>query len=323
MAVEREPEVREHVDLVAEGRVDPRALGWSRGALHRCVVPGPWGRRKRWHHWCVTSDAEALAITVLDADVLTAAIVSSIDRSARRAVKEVGVRSGGLGEMPERADRGAIDVRAGRVRVTVEDVGERIAIRARSPRVDADVEVHRPASHDTLGVATAWPGTGGARYAYSSKQTGLPARGRTRVEGRAAPIADGARACLDWGRGVWPSRTSWNWASASGEVDGHAVGLNLGARWTHDVTENAVLVDGRMEKIHGDVRFEWDRAEPRRAWRLRGRGVDLALEPEVIEGARVPLVGRLCIAFGVFRGEAQGVSFDGVFGWAEELSVRW
>src|SRR5262249_9398025 len=140
-----------------------------------------------------------------------------------------------------------------------------------------------------------------------------PARGSIRVDGRRSPIADGALACLDWGRGVWPARTSWNWASASGVSHGRVVGMNLGARWTDGsgVNENALLVDGRLTKIHGDVRFDWDRRAPRRTWTIRsttpesGDAVDLSLEPEVLDGATIPGIGRLCVAFGTFRGSAR------------------
>lgn len=318
-----EREIREPIDLVAGSRAAPDALGWSRAALHRCDVAGPWGRRKRWHHWCVQSDVDVLAVTVLDADVLTALIVTAIDRSRRTTVQQVGVRPGGLGALPEVADHGAVLARAGRVRVEIDDqrTGARLVVR--SPRIDADVDVVRPEEHDTLGVATAWPGTHGGRFAYSSKQIALRARGRLRVDGVGSNLQDGAFASLDWGRGVWPHRTSWNWAAAAAVIEGRTVGLNLGARWTHDVTENAVWVDGRMTKIRDDVRFAWDPRAPDRPWRLLGEGVDLTLHPEKLEGASLPLVGRLVIAFGTFVGHAAGVRLDGAFGWAEQLDVRW
>lgn len=316
-------EIRAPIDLVAGARVAPAALGWSRSAVHRCDVAGPWGRRKRWHHWCVQSDCDVLAVTVLDADVLTALIITAIDRSRRRTVQQIGVRPGGLGDLPDVADRGVVTARAGSVRVEIDDQRSRARLVVRSPRIDADVDVVRRDGVDTLGVATAWPGTDGARYAYSSKQIALGARGRIRVDGACSEIPGGAFASLDWGRGVWPQRTSWNWAAAAAVLAGRTVGLNLGARWTHGVNENAVWVDGRMTKIHDDVGFAWDPMAPERPWRLRGDGVDLTLQPEKLEGAALPLVGRLVIAFGTFSGRAAGVRFDGAFGWAEQLDVRW
>lgn len=313
------------VDLCVAGRLNPAALGWARGPLHRCVIDGPWGRRKRWHHWGVTSAREVISMTLVDLDVVALAMVSIIDRSTRKIVRQVGARPLGLYgmELPERAGSGRVDATCGGVRLAFEDDGQSITLRARSGRVDVDVAVGRRVGHESLGVATAWPGTDGTRYAYSSKQTALPARGDVRVDGRRVPLADNAFACLDWGRGVWPRRTAWNWASAAGIIGGQTIGLNLGAQWTHGVNENAIVVDGRLEKVASDVSFEWDRRSPERPWRLRGEGTDVRLEPEVIDGAAVPGLGRLCIAFGEFRGRVGGVSVDGLFGWAEELRISW
>ncbi|WP_317846983.1 DUF2804 family protein [Nocardiopsis deserti] len=42
-----ERELTAPVDLCApDGRLNPRAVGWSRTPLHRCALPG-WGRRKK------------------------------------------------------------------------------------------------------------------------------------------------------------------------------------------------------------------------------------------------------------------------------------
>jgi hypothetical protein len=36
----------------------------------------------------------------------------------------------------------------------------------------------------------------------------------------------------DFGRGIWPYRSFWNWGVASGVVDGVRIGVNVGGRWT-------------------------------------------------------------------------------------------
>jgi hypothetical protein len=113
---------------------------------------------------------------------------------------------------------------------------------------------------------------------------------------------------------VWPARTSWNWASAAGLVDGRTIGFNLGARWTRGVTENAILVDGRLRKIGSDVTFT-----PGESWRLSGEACDLTLTPEFLDGA----LGRLQVAFGTFSGTVGGLAIPGIFGWAEKLDLIW
>jgi hypothetical protein len=314
-----EREITAMVDLCEEG-VRAGALGWSRRTLHRCRVDGPWGRRKRWHHWCVTSQREIVAVTFADLDWAGLAVVMAIDRGTGETVRDVCVRPLGWGAaLPDVADRGRVEVAHGRTRLAIADAGTRVTLVAHTRRLALDLAIERPRGHESLGVAVEWPGTGGRRFAYTSKQAGLPATGTVTVDGEPRALAPRAVACLDWGRGVWPRRTRWNWASAADS----RTSFNLGAQWTHGTTENAVVVDGVLSKIAAEVAFEWDAREPERPWRLRGDGVDLVLEPEVVQDARAPGLGRLCIAFGTFRGEVGGVAVRDLFGWAEELHVLW
>jgi hypothetical protein len=128
--------------------------------------------------------------------------------------------------------------------------------------------------------------------------------------------------CLDYGRGVWPARTLWNWGSGAGRVDGRLIGLQLGGRWTvgTGMTENAVLVDGRIDPIASELIWEYDLAEIRRPWRVFTAGsprVDLTFTPGLPRRVRIELGvagSDLHHCFG--RGPAR----SGAFG--ERLAVR-
>ncbi|GAA3097385.1 DUF2804 family protein [Nonomuraea salmonea] len=49
--VTHEREITAAVDLcLPDGRLDPRAVGWTRRPLHRANLRG-WGRTKRWEYW--------------------------------------------------------------------------------------------------------------------------------------------------------------------------------------------------------------------------------------------------------------------------------
>jgi hypothetical protein len=316
-----EREITLPVDLCADGVVAPGAVGWARRPLHRCRVDGPWGRRKRWHHWYVTTPGEIVGLTFADLDYLGLFVALAVDRATGVRVKDVAIRPLGWRlPLPESAGRGRLELDWRGTHVAMIDAGPRVGLVARTRRLAVDVEVTRPDGVDTLGVAVTWPGSRGRHFAYSSKQVGLPARGTLTVDGQRREL-DGALACLDWGRGVWPHRTAWNWAAAA---DGR-VALNLGAQWTDrgGATENAVFVAGRIQKIGDDVRFAWDPGEPRRPWRIVGRGVDVTVSPELVERTRAPGAGDLCVVFGSFRGRVGDVELRDLFGWAEELHVRW
>jgi hypothetical protein len=322
-----EREITTPVELCDEtGVVAPSAIGWSRRPLHRCRVARPWGRRKRWHYWCVTSPREVVSLTFADLDYAGVAVAQVIDRANGEIVRDGAIRVGGWrAELPETADGGAVSVVHRGVRLAMHDSGARVSLVANTKRLAIDLNVTRPAGHDTLGVAVAWPGSGGRRFAYSSKQTALSARGTIAIDGVSRPLAEEAFGCLDWGRGVWPLGTEWNWASASGVQDGRIVGLNLGARWTEGggATENGLVVDGALRKIAADVRFTWDRADPRRPWQITGDGVELTLSPEIVDRLRVPLLGGTVVAFGSFTGRILDIAVRDLFGWAEEVHVHW
>jgi hypothetical protein len=337
VAVTGEREIREAAALWrADGAVDRAAVGWSRGPVHACRLPARWGRRKRWHYWGLITAREVVSLTLADLDYAGLGAIVVHDRVSGRSWRDVRVAPLGWRGVawPETAARGdvAVERGGGAFRLAFADDGERVRLEARGRGVAIGVDVVRPAGHETLGVAV----SRGERFAqYTSKQTALPARGWIETDGARRPIADDAFACLDWGRGVWPAHTRWNWAAASGrDAEGRVIGLNLGAQWTDGggASENALCVDGRLHKISGDVRFAWDRRDPRRPWRLRsaddggGRAeVDLELAPAIVEGNAGP-GGRpmpLVLCFGAFRGRIRDVEVRDLPGWAEEFEVLW
>src|SRR5947199_9537931 len=66
-----EPELTEAVELcTSDGRLNRAAVGWSRQPVHRCALPGSWGRRKRWDYWCIATPTHVLSVTYADVDYL-------------------------------------------------------------------------------------------------------------------------------------------------------------------------------------------------------------------------------------------------------------
>jgi hypothetical protein len=316
-----EREIREPVDLCGlDGRLDPAAVGFSRRPLHRCGgLVGPWGRRKRWHHWCVTTPREAVALTFADLDYLGLLAVMFVDLERERTFERVAVRPlGARCVLPGDAAGGEVVAAWGGVRLAFREVAGGMRLEASARGIEVDVSVDVPVGHETLGVVVPWSET---RFQYTSKQNAMPAHGLVRVRGQVRHLPD-AWACLDFGRGVWPARTEWNWASASGRVDGRVLGLNLGGRWTDGTgaNENALCVDGVLHKIGSDVRFDYDLGSWRRPWRLRGQDVDLRFAPVVRKHVRVP---SLSLCFGRFDGRVLDQPVRDLVGWAEEFRTRW
>jgi hypothetical protein len=175
------------------------------------------------------------------------------------------------------------------------------------------------------------------QFQYTSKQNTLPATGYVLLGDKRMEFSKGSFGCLDYGRGVWPEHTIWNWGAASGYQGGHLVGLNLGGQWTDGtgMTENGLCVDGRLTKISEDLVFDYDRARPMKPWRVtapaRGQ-VDLLFEPEYERvsdaGDHNAMFVKTNQMFGTYSGTIQPddgapIELKGLFGWIEDHEARW
>lgn len=287
------------VDLcLANGALAPDAVGWSRRPLHRCNVPGG----KRWNWWGVT-----------DGRLFFVALVASVEAGSLGLVSLTDLASGAQSDRAapfaprgrvELGDRPADGARLRWLGVELELGARRLV--ARAGPIEADLELV-PAGDN---LSTVVPRPDGSFW-YTSKQVGIPARGRVTWGGRRIDI-DGW-AALDFGRGLWRARgMRWNWAVGASPN----LSFNLGARWTDGTgaTENGLIVDGVLHKIATPVRFD-------SGFSIRGDDVDLHLE--TVHERRVglpPLLGLLWRP-GVWRGVILGRRIDGLVGWAEALDL--
>lgn len=331
------PEIERPIDLCTpDGRLHRASVGWSRRPLHRCNLRGHWGRKKRWDYWCVTTDTHLLAVTYANLDYLGLANAYFLDYASKLAVDKTVVAPLAMGFwQPETVGGGDLRARGLGLHLEILEapLETRIIVEARG--LSADIAVERPRDHETLGVVVPWSDE---RFQYTSKHNTLPARGEVKAFGREHPFGpdNQAFACLDFGRGIWPFATTWNWASASGRAGGHRLGLQLGGQWTDGTgsNENALCVDGRLFKIHDDIVFGYDRARFSAPWTLKttsSRGVELVFRPFFERASRVELgLARSEVhqMFGHFEGTVspeEGVSIPvrGLMGWAEEHRARW
>jgi hypothetical protein len=323
-----EREITRRVALCDEaGRLRREAIGWSRQPLHDCRIAGRWGRRKRWHHWCVTTPEFVVSMTIADLDYLRLAVVQVIDLDSGRVIERQGVLPLSLGQigLPNDAAQGEASATILGVHLAFRAHEGGIGLVARARGVVADIEVERRADVESLNVVVPWSDS---IYQYTSKQFALRARGEVTLDGvRHVLREDASWACLDFGRGIWPYRTRWNWASAAGRRNGRVIGMNLGGKWTDGTgaTENGLSVDGTLHKISSDVVFRVSQRS-RAPWSIAGRDVDLTFTPSAPRRVRILLgvaKADLVIAFGAFRGRILDHRIDDLFGWAEELDARW
>jgi hypothetical protein len=338
-----ERELTEPVDLCTPdgAALNPAARGWSRRPLHRANLDGRPGRNKRWDYWAVLAGDLVVSAVYADVDHLGLADVWWADL--------VTGESGGHGiavpaeavELPERpgtapltVDRDGLDLR-----IVDDDAGTRLvaAWHERDGRAGRlDVTVGLPAGHESLNVVVPWSDD---LFNYTSKHQARPVAGELVVGGHRRVVGEpeGAEAwgVLDVGRGRWPSEITWNWAGGAGRSGRHVVGLQMGGKWTEGtgVTENGVIVDGRLTKIGAELRWDYDWDDPTAPWHVTDPGgqLDVVLTPRFDKHSK--LEGRkrgseTHQVFGTWSGRLRtddGLELDlsGLQGFAEEARENW
>lgn len=334
-----EPELTSPVHLCGpDGHFNPAATGWSRHPLHICNVAPSLERKKKWNYWAVTTEELLFSATIADMDRLQMCGAYLFDRHTHRFIEaNVSVPAGTIGIPETTTGDMVIDHPALRVSLADEGSGTRIRVESADfggERLEADILVTRPPGHETLNVVIPW---NDLQTQFTSKQNTLPASGYIQLGDERFELEQPAFGCLDYGRGVWPLETTWNWGSASGVQGGHIIGFNLGGQWTDGtgMTENGLCIDGRLTKISEDLVMEYDREAWLKPWRVRtavtGR-IDLAFEPEfdrhALNGRRDSWFTEVHQLFGCYTGRitpdgGAPIEIRNLFGWLEEHEAHW
>jgi len=333
-----EPELTNAVDLCdAHGHLNPAAVGWSRRPLVRANLSGNWPRKKRWNFWNWIGPRFVFSVTLADIDYAAFCQMTFTDFDTGKSIEMRAPAWPGTLALPEQVEDTVRFDRRGIEYANVNEGGDMkvdFSGTARSgEKVVADFTVRRPAGHESLNIVVPWSRE---RFQLNSKHNTLPCEGSITVDGRRYemdPVE--CHAVQDFGRGVWPYRSFWNWGVGTGVQDGTRIGINVGGKWTTGtgVNENGILLDGRLHKIMEDLVWEYDARDWKRPWHVRATRsgvVDLTLSPIA---AHCPIVsvgilrsGGVC-AFGHWQGtirlDGQELRVRDLIGWAEEFSHRW
>jgi hypothetical protein len=326
--VTHENEITAPVDLcLPGGRLRPEAVGWSRRPLHRANLRG-WGRNKRWEYWGVVTPTHIVGLVASSLDYAGVHSVYVLDRATGIEIDRGTVVPLARDTVfPPVSGIGAVRARGGGISIDIDQDSAGAVIRAAAPGVEVDLVVPLPAGHESLAVVVPWSTR---RFQYTVKDVGRPVRGTLRVDGVEHPVSEAdSFAVLDHGRGRWPYAIRWNWAAGSGP--GRAI--QLGGKWTDGTgsTENGLFVDGRLHKIGDELRWEYDRSDWLRPWRMTGERVAVEFHPFHEKVSRTNfgvLANETHQCFGHFTGwaatdDGERVDLEGLVGWAEEARNRW
>lgn len=334
----REEITREVLQCLPDGTLNPEANGWGRHAYWVDNLRGRPFRKKRWDYWCVMGPEQLFSICLADVDYIGLGGVYVMDYAEKR-IEEFGTVSpfGLQPRMPPRTI-GDAAISRGKTRMELRMSERSGVLSASAPScggkpLHAEFHVDFPPGHETLNVMVPWSNQ---TFQFTSKQVPLPVEGEVRWGDAVWRFnRNDSFAVRDYGRGIWPYSTNWNWAALSGRDGSNTYGINLGGQWTDGTgaTENGLILNGKLHKIFEDAVFEYDRTDFMKPWRLHTPStgtVDLQLVP-FFDRHTCANLGFMKTTvhqcFGRFRGtvcvDGHKVNVEQALGWAEEQQARW
>ncbi|MFP4015895.1 MAG: DUF2804 domain-containing protein [Halanaerobiales bacterium] len=283
-----EREIKDKVKLCDdEGRLNPDAVGWSKQPIYRCNLSGSWPRKKKWNYWSITGPDCLFSVTVSNVDYVGLVFMYFLDfKTEEFLYRSIIVPFGRGCSLPETVNE-TVEFKHREMLVSFIHHGSQVKIKVECPDIQgrelkADLCVSYPEGHETINVVIPWSSK---KFQFTSKQECLPVSGTMNIGKKNYYFeTENSFGCLDFGRGIWPYRVSWNWANASGKVDGRCIGLNLGAKWTDGtgMTENGFIIDGRVTKLSENIIFDYNSSDLMKPWTIKTAvtdRVDLVFTP--------------------------------------------
>ncbi|WP_375737836.1 DUF2804 domain-containing protein [Pseudomonas boanensis] len=318
-----------------QGKLDPAAIGWSSRPRLNCAIPGHFGRRKRWNHWCVTTPHWMLSLTLADLDFIGYGAAYFLDLNSGRSVAHTQLRAFARGCSLPDLPLESHEFQHPRLHIKVEEHPGRLRLTVAAPSIGGQplqvaLDVQRPAHLDSVNLVAPLAGKG---FHACSRQLGLPASGGVQLGDSHFDCAPGQSfAALDFGRGIWPFKSHWTRAAFAGPG---GIAGNFGSGWTDasGLTENALWFGGKLSKLDRPVQIIQDTFSPLAPWRLETacRRVELTFSPLHLHHAR-PRLGPIYADtrqwFGRYDGMLRSpvgerVPVTNVQGWLGATHARW
>lgn len=319
------------------GNLNPEAVGWSRVPLVRANLKGHWPRKKRWNFWNWISPEFVFSVTVSDIDFACFCAASLIDFATHENFSAISLKPGGSVAMPEEVER-SIFWESGSLKFAMQNDGGDIKVdfsckSMKGKPARADFVIRKPKGHETLNIVVPWSSE---RFQMNSKHNTLPVEGLVVIGSKEYKMnPESCHGVQDFGRGMWPYHSFWNWGVATGRQGQDLIGVNMGAKWTTGTgsNENGICFNGRLYKIMEDLKWEYDPHNWMKPWRVRttfSDMLDLTLTPFHPQKTSLSLgllsTGGTC-CFGRWNGtikfDHRNIRVENLIGWAEEFEHRW
>lgn len=341
-----EPRIDHVVRLCTDqGHLNRAAVGWSPVTYHDVNFTGNYFRKKRYDAWGVQSDDAYFCTALVDLGYLgyTFAFLYDLQTGDFAEVSRITPFCKGI-HVARNVD-GESYLRSRSLRISYHrqpptrehDGSVILEVNAHLSNGDpftAELIAEYPRGEETMNVVIPWSER---KFHFTSKHAAIPAHGIVTVGNKTTNfVPERSFAWLDFGRGIWPYESAWNWTIAGGISDGRRVGFNFGSGWTDGtgMTENAIFVDGKVHKLAEDIRFDYDPTNVLAPWHLRSVGtprVDLVFTPkhDRFDATNAILIkSSLHQVIGHFSGsliddEGNRIAIQNLVGVVEEHKARW
>lgn len=317
------------------GRLHEGAIGWSTRPRVSCAMPGHWGRRKRWNHWCITTPDWMLSLTFADLDYISYGAACFLDMQSGQTSAHTQTRPFGLGSDLPDLPNASHAFRHSLLQMQAEDRGSHVRITVQAPDLGGSplhlaLDVQRPQHLDSVNLICPM---GRRTFHASCRQLGLPVTGQVQLGQRHYNCSAGhSFASLDFARGVWPWNSHWKRAAfaAPGGIAG-----NFGSGWcdASGLSENALWFGGELLHLDEAVLIEQNPHGPLEPWLLQSNNgqVDLRFTPRQLHRAQRqlgPLFADTRQWFGRYDGMLRGPDGEKVpvvsaYGWLGSTNARW
>lgn len=324
--------------------------GWARQPLWRYkrdTIHAPKWRIKEWDYFSVLSSDGKFGLTLTMSDLgfagLFAICFLDFERGFFHQVDSLVLFPMGKTGFPQGSDDGEIRFTDAKLSLHFKyHQGERVLTFAAPGLknalgdcgINGCVTLSQAEHLESMNIASSWANKRTAFY-YNRKINCMPAFGGFRIGAREyafTPELDfGA---LDWGRGNWTYKNRWYWGSASGYVQGHAIGWNIGYGFSDrsQASENVLFVDGVVHKL-ADITFHIDTADYMKPWRFSSsdQRVEMRFTPCLDRNSSINLGVLRSVqhqVFGEFEGyvvldDGRRIEVPKLLGFAEDVLNWW
>ncbi|NFV12192.1 DUF2804 domain-containing protein [Clostridium sporogenes] len=259
-----------------DGTLNKDSVGWSRNPIFNCNLKGNKFRKKKWNYWYIINRDCLFSVTVAHLEYIGIAFVYFYDFNTKEFVEETVITPLGKGCSISEKVFENVEFSNGKLQVIFKwnKYLKTMNISAhckdfKGRNLTAKFYIYYPAEHETLNVLIPWSKN---KFQFTSKQNCLPTEGSIMINNKTYIFnRSDSFATLDFGRGIWPFKTMWNWATASGNQDGRIIGFNLGGKWTDGtgITENALLIDGKILKLNECILYDYDENNLMKHWNIK------------------------------------------------------